>query len=60
MEKILPTYGIRFEEIPRLTVDGESVISASRVRQLLKEKSYEDLKRFVPDTTFEYLMEHYV
>lgn len=60
MERILPTYGIRFEEIPRLTVDGENVISASKVRKLLKEKKYDDLKRYVPDTTFDYLMEHYV
>lgn len=60
MERILPTYGIRFEEIPRLMVDGENVISASRVRQLLKEKKYDDLKKYVPDTTFDYLMAHYV
>lgn len=60
MERILPAYGIRFEEIPRLKVDEDNVISASKVRKLLAEKNYDELKKYVPDTTFEYLMEHYV
>lgn len=60
MKKILPGYGIEFVEIPRLTTDGkEDVISASKVRKALKEEDYEKLKNYVPETTFNYLMEHY-
>ena len=37
MRELLPTHGIEFCEIPRVEQDG-TVISASRVRKLLKEK----------------------
>ena len=58
LEKILPMHGIRFVEIPRITT-GDNVISASRVRQLLQEKNWDEIKRYVPETTLRYLEERF-
>ncbi|MCI5936080.1 MAG: adenylyltransferase/cytidyltransferase family protein [Lachnospiraceae bacterium] len=55
MKEILPKYGMEFIEIPR-KVMGESVISASRVRKLLKEDNFEEIRKIVPETTFDYLV----
>ena len=58
MEKLLPQYGIEFEVIDRKTCAGE-VISASRVRNCLKEGKLEEIKGLVPDTTYNYLKQKY-
>lgn len=55
MGKILPQHGIRFVEIPRKTF-GEGVISASRVRKLLGENTFEEIGHLVPDSTYSYLL----
>lgn len=55
MKERLPKYGVELVEIPRNTV-GDSVISASYVRKLLKTASWERLKRYVPVATYEYLL----
>lgn len=55
MHKILPQYGVAFEEIPRKQ-SGGAVISASRVRKLLQEKRFDEIKQLVPLTTVEYLI----
>lgn len=54
MKRILPQYGIKFDVIPRKEINGQ-VVSASRVRKLLKEKDFEGIKSMVPLTTYEYL-----
>ena len=54
MKEILPKHGIEFVEIPRKMM-GDSVISASRVRALLKNGDFEEIRKIVPQTTFEYL-----
>lgn len=54
MKRILPQYGIDFRVIPRKEVNG-GVISASRVRKLLQENRYEEIKQLVPATTLKYL-----
>ncbi len=59
MRRILPQYSIEFVEIPRLQVSNEGVVSASKVRRFLEEAKYEELKKYVPPTTYEYLMENY-
>lgn len=58
MRRILPQYGIEFSEIPRKGLDSQP-ISASRVRKLLDEKKFDELKKLVPITTFDYLMEKF-
>lgn len=55
MRKILPQYGIQFTEIPR-TEQGGLVISASRVRTLLREKGpCPEILSLVPPSTARYL-----
>ncbi len=54
LRRYLGDYGIEFHEIPRRQIGGE-YISASTVRKLLKRKEYEQVKKYVPETTFEYL-----
>ena len=58
MRKELPNFNVEFEEIPRKSVDGEDIISATKVRKALKEKDFETLKKYVPQTTFDYLQEN--
>jgi [citrate (pro-3S)-lyase] ligase len=55
LERILPEYGIEFEEIPRKENDG-APISASRVRNLLEERNFDEISKLVPKTTLEYIM----
>ena len=54
MKQILPQMGIEVIEIPRKTLE-EIPISASRVRQLMKEENWRALQKLVPATTYEYL-----
>lgn len=55
MRHILPQYGIVFCEIPRACL-GNHVISASRVRQLLREKGVcQEVLDLVPECTRQYL-----
>lgn len=55
MNRILPQYGIQFCEIPRVE-QGDAVISASRVRALLRERGVcREVLALVPETTARYL-----
>ena len=55
MKTILPEYGLKFTEIPR-KCSGEDVISASRIRRLLKTRDFADIQELVPETTYGYLL----
>ena len=50
MKRLLPGYGIDVIEIPRY--EG---ISASKVRQLIKDGKIEETEKYLPKTTFEYI-----
>ncbi|MDO4555858.1 MAG: [citrate (pro-3S)-lyase] ligase [Lachnospiraceae bacterium] len=54
MKKILPQHQITLEEIPRIENEA-GIISASTVRENFKSEKWDDIKRMVPDTTFQYL-----
>lgn len=54
MKELLPKYGVDIMEIPRL-MNGEVIISASKVRQAIKEDKFEILKGLVPITTYRYI-----
>ena len=54
MKVILQEQEVMVIEIPRKTVE-EEVISATTVRRLLKDKSWDELERFVPISTLEFL-----
>ena len=58
MESVLPQYGIEFDIIPRKEF-GNEVISASRVRALLKDKHFDEISKIVPETTLNYLIEKF-
>ncbi len=53
MQEKLPQMGIDCIVIPRLSIDGE-IVSASTVRQLIKEDNLEAIKKFVPESTYQY------
>lgn len=53
MRLILPTYGINVEEITRKELDGQP-ISATAVRECIKRKDHEQLKKIVPPTTYDF------
>lgn len=56
MRSILPQYGIAFIEIPRLSDASGGVISASRVRTLLRTQGLtQEVLDLVPETTAVYL-----
>lgn len=54
MKEILPKYGIEFKIIPRKKI-GDTAVSASRVRKLMKENNTGELMKLVPLTTINYL-----
>lgn len=59
MRQLLPEYGMVFVEIPRFEVDGKTIVSATRVRRLLMEKRFVELKTFVPASTMAILINRY-
>lgn len=60
MKKLLPEYGMRLCEIPRLTIDGDQVINATKVRELLKAKKINEISKYVPETTLNILLDKYM
>ena len=59
MRRELPLLNIDFQEIPRKSVKGDDVISATKVRKALKANDFETLKKYVPQSTLIYLQENY-
>lgn len=55
MKEILPPYGIEVEEVPRLVYE-EKAISASKVRELLRQGNLQSIQKLVPETTYEFLL----
>jgi [citrate (pro-3S)-lyase] ligase len=55
MKNILPSYGVQVEEIPRLEKGGKAV-SASTVRELIRQDRLDEVRPLVPDTTWNYLI----
>ena len=55
MREQLPLYGVQFCEIPRIE-QGNMVISASRVRLMIKERRLEELSELVPPTTYDFII----
>lgn len=55
MKDLLPRYGVKVMEIPRLAIDGQ-IVSASAVRQLIKDKKLQEVKKLVPETTYNFII----
>lgn len=54
MKTILPKHGIRLVVVPRLKIGSEAV-SASRVRQLIKDGLLEETRELLPESVFAFL-----
>ena len=54
MQEILPRHGIAFRMIPRVGVAGE-IVSASKVREMIRQDDWWGIKSMVPPTTLQYL-----
>lgn len=54
LQTVLPIAGVDVICVPRATARG-TVISASVVRQLMSKMAYEEMKAFIPETTWDYL-----
>lgn len=54
MREILPRYGLDLVVVPRLAVGGEAV-SASTVRELIRQQAWDKIRPLVPDVTWRYL-----
>ena len=54
MFDVLPGYHIEVREMPRITIQG-SIVSASRVRELICLNEWAEISALVPDTTYQYL-----
>ncbi len=54
LKENLPKHSVEVKELKRLE-NGTEPISASKVRELIKNKNTKELKAFIPDTTLEYL-----
>lgn len=55
LKDILPQYGISVCEMNRIAIDNEAV-SATKVRELIREDNWEKIRHLVPETTFQYLI----
>ncbi len=55
MQDILPGYGIELRIMPRVKVGGQ-IISASKVRDLIRQGKWDCLKTVLPDVTIHYLL----
>lgn len=54
LKKILPAYGVELHEIGRKVLKNVP-ISASRVRDLIKQGDFQNLKNLLPEVTLEFL-----
>ena len=55
MQHLLPRFGIETVQLERIRA-GEQVVSAYRVRELLRREAYEELRALVPPSTYDYLL----
>ena len=54
LKEILPTYGAEVVEVKRKALMGD-IISASKVRELIKQDKISDIEHIVPRSTWEFL-----
>lgn len=55
MKELLPRYNVEVIEVPRIGV-GNNITSASRVRKLIKENNFLELKNLIPESTYKFLI----
>lgn len=57
MRELLPLAGIEVVEFPRYAVNGE-IISASTVRKCIADKNLEELKKYLPEESLQYILKN--
>lgn len=55
MQELLTANGIELRIMERVQVDNE-IISASKVRDMIRQDDWEGIRKAVPDTTYQYLL----
>lgn len=61
MAAILPRFGIELTIIKRKVIkESGYIISASKVRLLIKEKKYDEIKKYVPISTYKYIIGKFI
>lgn len=55
LQEILPRYGIELQIITRLEVDGD-IISASKVRDMIRQDDWQGISHAVPESTYNFLI----
>lgn len=55
MKRVLSAFDIQVEEISRKALPNGEVISASKVRKLYREQSFEKMRELLPDSTWRHL-----
>lgn len=58
LRDILPRYGIEYKEFGRIEFSSQP-ISASLVRQLIKQRDWDSVKNLVPQSTYDYISHNY-
>lgn len=53
--KVLPSYDVKVKLINRLSTQGTRAISASEVRKLIRSDGWDEIKKLVPTTTYNFL-----
>lgn len=53
--EILPSYGVGVQLVERIEIK-DAAVSASRVRELIKAGSWEEIKELVPESTYSFLL----
>ena len=60
MKQLFPKYGMELVEIPRKAISHTNIINATEVRKMLENKSYDNLLKYIPITTYNILKEKYI
>ncbi len=55
MKNKLERFGIKVKEIPRIKVNGD-IVSASKVREMIRLGKVKETKRFLPETTYRFVI----
>lgn len=55
MKEMLPKYGVAFEEIPRLALNDNDIISATKVREYLKNGDLSSCRPYLTKESYEYI-----
>ncbi|MEA3508720.1 MAG: [citrate (pro-3S)-lyase] ligase [Synergistota bacterium] len=55
MKEILPSRGVELFEIQRRVLDDGTIVSASTVRAMIREDKWDEVRRLVPEVTWNYL-----